>query len=142
MPVYSCRRKIVKLISCGLVALLCVACSDSSKCPSCGAGLVCDETTGTCVPGGTCTATSCGANATCDADGQCRCKLAWSDCNGDMGQAGGNGCECNNACAGTICGQQSCSATTPRSCGQSTSYCMNGICSPCGTTYNCDGINE
>lgn len=132
-----------------MAALLAVlaSCSDDDGggCPQCPTGQVCDTATNTCVPDNpnTCPAAGCGANASCRSDGTCSCQLGWSDCNLDLGTTGGNGCECDKACNGLVCGTSGCDATQANACGNRASYCNAGTCTPCPPgKYNCDGIND
>lgn len=146
------------------VLLLAAACSDDSQspCPLCGSGMVCNATTkqcepeqkectpacqapqvcdtktGQCVSSTTCTP-ACGAGADCQA-GSCVCQSGIYDCDGDLGKAGGNGCECNKPCA--QCKPATCDAATKGSCVSPSLYCAAGSCVSCAVgTLNCDGDN-
>jgi hypothetical protein len=57
--------------------------------------MVCDESTGQCVPESTTCDPACGPNTNCTADGECVCVSGYSNCN----SLPGDGCECDGACA-------------------------------------------
>ncbi len=112
---------------------------DQKACLTCGAGLVCDPATGTCVTaGGKCTSSKCGAHASCGSGNTCACDQGWYDCNKDLQTQGGNGCESSKSCSSS-----GCSPTTKNACSDANHYCKAGTCTACpGGTYNCDGIND
>jgi hypothetical protein len=107
--------------------------------PACQAPQVCDTKTGQCVSPATCTP-ACGAGADCQA-GSCVCQSGFYDCDSNLGQAGGNGCECNTPCA--QCKPATCAPATKGSCVNPALYCAgSGSCVSCAAgTLNCDGEN-
>jgi hypothetical protein len=121
------------------------SCSDdqgAGPCPPCAEGMVCDDATATCVPDTSCAA-ACGANTFCGNDGSCACKVGWGDCNGNLGQAGSDGCECPQDCTGGSCKPIQCLPNTANACGNDQMFCSQNICTSClATTYNCDGVND
>lgn len=86
----------------------------------------------------------CGVNATCvSASAVCACDLGWSDCNGDIGRSGGNGCECDSSC--DICNgsPDNCSPGLQGACGTDRRYCDSfaKTCRDCAVgRYDCDGL--
>lgn len=132
-----------------LFAVALAACSSSDAnngiCPPCPAGYSCSAATGyRCVSNAAgCPASGCGANATCRADGVCTCAPGFVDCDQDLGQTTGNGCECQGGCSGASCAASAmCNPATPNACGHNTVYCADGECSPCAAgSFNCDGIS-
>ena len=144
------RNLIVSLVGCAGVAAaigLASCSSTSSPCPPCGTGLVCDPVKAQCVAQSE-VGSSCGLNALAGAGG-CACQTGYSDCNSDIGQPGGNGCECSGACAGTSCSggtttrppQTGCSPFARNDCGTNTRFCeTDGSCQDCPLgAFNCDG---
>lgn len=114
-----------------LTLALVVACSDDDSKPT--------------PDGGGC-ATACGPNASCAA-ALCACAAGWSDCNGDIGKAGGDGCECSQACNGAVCGSAptTCKPSVVNDCQDKQRFCDRtaGSCKPCPAgKYNCDGVDE
>ncbi len=126
-----------------LLPIGCGGGGDAQSCPPCGVGSYCTPATGyQCVPAsGGCASdpTRCGSNAFCQAS-ECKCLAGFVDCNTNLGQGGGDGCECRS-CDGTACAA-TCDPAVRRSCGDDDeAYCANGTCMPCPTgTYNCDGV--
>ncbi len=116
------------------------------QCPPCAAGLTCNWSTGQCVAAPGCTpGQPGGANADCTAAGTCGCRAGFNDCDGDLGQAAGNGCECDKACVGAACGSTAagqCSAEVPHACNSFSAYCdvTTSSCQSCqAELFNCDG---
>ena len=111
---------------------------DQKACPTCGAGLVCDPATGTCVSaGGQCTPSKCGAHASCGSGNTCACDQGWYDCNKDLQTQGGDGCESSKTCS------SGCSPTTKNACGDMNQFCKAGACTKCPSgKYNCDGVGD
>jgi hypothetical protein len=103
--------------------------------------MVCDPRTGACVPD---QSEDCGANTS--SSGGCSCLVGWLDCNNDIGQPGGDGCECSGVCNGTACDTSSaaeCHPLVPGDCDGTDTYCNGGRCDPCPTgLLNCDGVSE
>lgn len=139
--------KSIVISGCVLVA----GCSeDSSSCPTCPAGEVCNESTGKCgAPAADAQVNVnvcqdlCGLNTDCTSDQDCRCKKGWNDCNTDISKTGGDGCECSQECVGTACGtgKRDCEPTIYNSCGDKNLYCKGTTCAKCEGMYNCDGID-
>lgn len=129
-----------------LAALVTGAACSEQQAADCPTGYARDATGRCCAPQGTCIgdpAQQCGANALRVA-GTCVCSTPWQDCDGDLGGAGGNGCECNGECAGTQCNAPTgCSPTTPGTCSRPHSTCdpVTKACQSCPPGgYDCDGL--
>jgi hypothetical protein len=127
--------------------LVCAGCSDDGGAVcKCGPGEWCNPATNQCEPtdGGTGCSPPCGPNASCNADKTCTCVSGWTDCNGDMGQTGGNGCECSTTCNGTTCSvDQRCDPSILNDCGNKVMYCKDHTCTACPAgKYNCDGVED
>jgi len=77
--------------------------------------------------------------------GDCACVSGWFDCNEDLGEDGGDGCECSGGCDGTDCESSSgaCSPDKSMDCEDSDHYCDGDTCEPCPEgKLNCDGVGE
>lgn len=138
------RLAVLALLGCAAVLAACAS-SSESPCPPCQTGYVCDPQQKRCVaqtPTGCNPA--CGTNSTCKPTNACGCNAGYSDCNGDLGQASSDGCECQGTCNGAACASSAgCSPNTLRDCGDATRYCNIDKCADCPAgSYNCDGTKE
>jgi len=137
------------LLCAALLLTLPAACSDdsSSPCPPCGSGYVCNAATGACIPAASVCDPPCGPNTICAADNTCSCVGGLLDCNGDIGKAGGDGCECDSVCDGTSCriNPPQCKPNVVNDCGEATKFCdaASSACTACPSgKFNCDGTGD